>query len=90
MTTASQPDSYTVETFTHHYHAEYGSPEIEQADQKVVSATVSADGMGVRIVVSKLVRGHVHEIHLDGVRDRAMQGLIHPVAYYTLNQIPQH
>ena len=90
VTTASQPDSYTVETFTHHYHAEYGSPEIEQADQKVVSATVSADGMGVRIVVSKLVRGHVHEIHLDGVRDRAMQGLIHPVAYYTLNQIPQH
>ena len=32
--TASDPASYTLETFTHHYFAAYGGPEIEQADQR--------------------------------------------------------
>ena len=86
--TAAHPASYTLETFTHHYHEEYGSPEIEQDDRTIKSATVSADGLGVRLVVDKLIRGHVHELHLPGVRDRAGQPLLHDAAYYTLNQIP--
>ncbi len=88
-TTAANPASFTMETFTHHYHEEYGSPEIEQDDRIIKSATVSADGLSVRLVVDKMVRGHVHELHLPGVRDRAGQPLLHDVAYYTLNQIPK-
>lgn len=87
--TAANPASYTTETFTHHYHEEYGSPEIEQDDRVIKSATVSTDGLGVRLVVDKLVRGHIHELHLSGVRDRAGLPLLHDVAYYTLNQIPK-
>lgn len=59
-TTAANPASYTTETFTHHYHEEYGSPEIEQDDRTIKSATVSGDGLSVRLIVDKLVRGHVH------------------------------
>ncbi len=88
-TTASAPRSYSLETFTHHFYAVYGGPEIEQADQRIVSATPSADGLGVRLVVDKLVRGHIHELHLPGVRDRTGKPLLHDVAYYTLNQIPK-
>ena len=87
--TAANPASYTMETFTHHYHEEYGSPEIEQDDRTIKSATVSGDGLSVRLVVDKVVRGHVHELHLPGVRDRAGLPLLHDVAYYTLNQIPK-
>ena len=83
------PASYTLETFTHHYYAAYGGPEIEQADQRIVSATPSPDGLSVRLVVDKLVRGHIHEMHFPGVRDRAGQPLLHDVAYYTLNEIPK-
>ena len=86
--TGASPESYSLETFTHHYHAAYGSPEIDQADQRVTSATVSPDGLTVRLTVDHLVRGHVHELHLQGVRDRSGQPLLHDVAYYTLNQIP--
>jgi hypothetical protein len=77
-----------METFIHHYHQSYGSPELERADRRIVAATVSADGLMVRLVVDQLVRGHVHELHLPGLRDRAGQTLLHDVAYYTLNQIP--
>jgi hypothetical protein len=85
---ASDSASYTLETFTHIYHADYGSPEVEQADQTIRSAAVSGDGSTVRLVVDKLVPGHIHELHLPGVRDRSHQPLLHDVAYYTLNQVP--
>jgi hypothetical protein len=87
---ASSIESYTLETFTHYYHQDYGSPEIEQAEQKVSSAIVSSDGLNVRLVVNHLVRGHVHELHLPGVCDLGGQPLLHDVAYYTMNQIPNH
>ena len=86
---AANPASYTLDTFTHIYHAGYGSPEVEQAGQRITSATVSNDGLTVRLVVDKLVRGHIHELHLPGLRDQAGQPLLHDAAYYTLNQIPK-
>ena len=86
--TAANPASYTMETFTHIYHAAYGSPEVDQAEQRIVSATVGEDGLSVRLTVDKLVRGHIHELHFPGLRDRAGKPLLHDVAYYTLNQIP--
>jgi hypothetical protein len=86
--TAANTASYAMGTFVYHYHGAYGSPELEQANQRIVSASLSADGLVVRLVVDKLVRGHVHELHLPGLRDRTGQALVHDVAYYTLNQIP--
>jgi hypothetical protein len=87
--TASDPESYTLESFTHHYYGAYGGPEIEQADQRIVSATPSSDGTVIRLVVGKLVPGHIHELHLPGLRNRSGQRLLHDVAYYTLNRIPK-
>ncbi len=86
---ASNSDNYTLETFTHHYHEVYGSPELEQADQTITAATVSPDGRNVRLTVDQLVRGHVHELHLPGVLDRSGQPLLHEAAYYTMNSIPK-
>ena len=86
---AAPPASYTLETFTHHYHEEYGSPEIEPDDRVITAATVSADGLTVRLTVDRLIRGHVHELHLPGLRDRTGQPLLHDAAYYTVNEIPQ-
>jgi hypothetical protein len=42
----------------------------------------------VRLFVDKLQVGHVHELHLDGVRSASGQPLLHREAYYTLNFIP--
>ena len=85
---AADPDSYSLETFTHHYYSAYGGPEIEQADQRIVSATPSPDGLRIRLVVDHLVPGHIHELHFPGLKDRAGQPLLHEVAYYTLNRLP--
>lgn len=86
---AQDPANYLLETFTHHFYGAYGSPEIEQAEQRIVSATPSPDGMRIRLVVDQLVPGHIHELRMAGLRDREGQRLLHDVAYYTLNQIPK-
>jgi hypothetical protein len=34
------------------------------------------------------MEGHVHELHLPGVKSATGESILHPDAYYTLNQIP--
>jgi glucose/arabinose dehydrogenase len=88
VSTAKALNAYTLETYTHHYHSVYGSPELETQEHKITSAQVSPDGRSVRLVVDHLVRGHIHELHLPGVRNQKGEPLLHDVAYYTLNVIP--
>ncbi len=47
------------------------------------------DGLTVRLTVDQLHEGHVHELHLDGVRCTEGNPLWHPIGYYTLNYIPE-
>ena len=86
---AEDISNYYMETFTHHFYEAYGGPEIEHREQKITAAKVSEDGLSVRLTVDKLIKGHIHELHLPGLLDRNNQPLLHDVAYYTLNQIPE-
>ena len=87
--TASDPKSYTVETYTYVYRAEYGSPEVDQTVPKIKNVSVSADGRSAIVTLDALQEGHVHEFHLPGVKSATGETLLHPAAYYTLNYIPE-
>jgi glucose/arabinose dehydrogenase len=87
--TAGDPTSYKVSTHAYIYHSSYGSPEVDQTDCKVESATVAPDGKSVRLVVGPLQRGHIHTITSAGVRSTEGVPLLHDDAYYTLNYIPK-
>lgn len=86
--TARDPASYRLSTYTYIYQAQYGSPEVDGTTPAIVRATPSPDGRQVRLVLEKMTAGHVHELHLDGLRSARGQPLLHPVAYYTLNYLP--
>ena len=86
---ASDVDSYRMASYTYRYHSTYGSDEILRGNPPIVSATVSADAMRVRLKINDRRELFVHELHADGVRDQAGQALLHSDAYYTLNQIPK-
>ncbi|MEY3491276.1 MAG: hypothetical protein RL309_404 [Verrucomicrobiota bacterium] len=86
--TAADTASYSMNAFTYIYQSSYGSPEVDQAKPTVKSATVSADGLKVRLVIDGLVRGHVHHLVADGVRNKAGDALWHNEGWYTLNEIP--
>lgn len=85
--TASNPASYQMSTYTYEYRAQYGSPEVDATQPTITSATVSDDLNSVRLVVDGLQLGHIHELHADGVLSKDGNGLLHPEAYYTLNKL---
>ena len=62
--------------------------EVEEVLPKITQAKVAADGKSVRLTISPLTKGHIHELHLDGVRSAQKLPLLHTVGYYTLNEIP--
>jgi len=86
--TAGDIASYKAREFTYAYREEYGGPEVDDKFPKITKAVVSADKKSVRLTWDKLSQGDIHELHLDGVRSADGQPVLHPVAYYTLNEIP--
>ncbi len=86
--TASQIDAYTLSTYTYIYQASYGSPEVDHTTPTITKAVVAEDKKSVRLTVAGLQEGHVHELHLPGLRSADSLPLLHPEAYYTLTSIP--
>lgn len=80
--------SYQIETYTYIYQSSYGSPEVDRTTPKILKATAGSDGRSVRLVIDGLQRGHVHEIHVSGLKSESGAPALHPVGYYTLNKIP--
>ena len=87
--TAEDLASYRVESFLYKYQPVYGSPTINKEALPIKGVKVSADGMTARIVVDDLRKYYIHQLTLEGVRDtEGSYSLVHPIAYYTLNNIP--
>lgn len=86
---ASDPKQYKITGFTYIYHKKYGSPIIDQNECPVTKAVVSADGLTVDIVVDGLREGYVHQLVTPGIRSAGGEMMLHSVAYYTLNAIPE-
>ncbi|MEM6645910.1 MAG: plastocyanin/azurin family copper-binding protein [Bacteroidota bacterium] len=87
-TAFANPEAYAVTGFTYMYRSQYGSPAINQEVHPVQHAEVIGDGYQVRLVLDGLREGYVHEIKLDSLASQGGVPLLHDVAYYTLNRIP--
>ncbi|MDC0300951.1 hypothetical protein OAK88_02995, partial [Akkermansiaceae bacterium] len=80
--------SYEMATFTHRYGGGYGGPEIDQTTPIVESVTLAEDGMSATLKLNQLLKGHVHEFDLAGLKSRDGEALLHKNAYYTVNEVP--
>jgi glucose/arabinose dehydrogenase len=85
---AAGVDSYRLSTYTYIYQQQYGSPEVDGTTPTITKIEVAPDRRSVRLFIDKLQAGHVHELHLDGLRSATGEPLLHSTAYYTLNYIP--
>jgi hypothetical protein len=86
--TASKPESYSLRAFTYIYQSKYGSPEVDDVFPKIESVEVAKDGKSVLLTLDVLTKGHIHEIHCDGIKSASGKPVLHPLGYYTLNEIP--
>ena len=87
--TAADPASYSMDCYTYIYQSSYGSPVVDKTQPTITKATVSPDKKSVHLKIDGIVKGNVHELKLPGVKNAAGQGLLHPIGYYTLNEIPE-
>lgn len=86
---AEDLDSYSGRSFLYKYHKIYGSPTIHHEDLKVKGVKVSEDGMKVRVVVENMRQHYIHELHVEGIKSKdEKHSVLHPIAYYTLRNIP--
>ena len=85
---ASKVERYAMETYTYIYREQYGSPEVDHTHPTIQQATVSNDGLQVRLRVHGMQIGHIHELKIDGLQSQSGEPLLHPQAYYTLNSLP--
>ena len=82
--------SYKVESYIYKYHPVYGSPTVNSEICAIKGVQVAEDGMSARIIVDNLRLGYIHHLSLDGVRSKDdYYSLVHPSAYYTLNNLPE-
>ncbi len=89
-TSADDLASYRVESFIYKYYPVYGSPTINKETHAIKGVQLSADGLKARLVVDNLKPHYIHQLTLDGVRaTEGSHSLVHPIAYYTLNNIPE-
>lgn len=85
---ASKPESYAITTYTHVYHAAYGSPEVDHATPRIVSATPAADGLSVELVLDAITEDHIHDFDFAKIASRQGDPPLHRKAYYTVNEVP--
>jgi cytochrome c551/c552 len=85
---AEDLNSYSGRSFVYKYHPVYGSPTVKSEDLNIKGVKVSEDGKTVRVVVDNLRQYFIHELNLSGIRSTTGLPVLHPVAYYTLNNIP--
>ena len=86
--TASNPNAYTISSYTYKLHQSYGSDEILTQAVPIIEATVSEDRHAVLLTCQNLRPLYVHELQYGSVRDENGGLPWHDRAYYTLNRIP--
>jgi len=86
---AEDLSSYNGRSFIYKYHAVYGSPTVNEEKLNIKGVKVSDDGKKVRLVIDNLRQYYLHEIMVGGIRTQTGLAVLHPTAYYTLNNIPE-
>ena len=77
----------SIKSFTYLYHSTYGCPEIDPRAETVADAKLSADGKTLSLTVPGVSKGRIYEIRLNGVTETSGEPVLHPEAYYTVNEL---
>src|SRR5262249_23430383 len=85
--TAEKLTAYNLISFTHNYWSTYGSPEVDKRAEKIDAVTVSEDKKKVSLAIKGFRPGRVYELRLAGVKSAEGDPVLHPEAYYTLNDL---
>lgn len=81
-------NNYQITDFTYRYDSSYGSPVINREERTVTGVDVADDMLSVRIYVDGLREGYINEVTIGDIQSSDGDELLHPIGYYTLNNLP--
>jgi hypothetical protein len=87
--TAAQLETWKFTSYCYIFQSSYGSPEVDHQEPEVTAVKVSDDRRSVRLTLNQMTRGHIHELHVAGLKSASDLPLLHDSAYYTLHYVPQ-
>ncbi|MCI0699668.1 MAG: SMP-30/gluconolactonase/LRE family protein [Planctomycetia bacterium] len=76
-----------VSSHTYVYFSNYGCPETDTRAEFVGDAKLSKDRKTLSVPVASLKKGRVYEFYVTGLKSQTGETVLHPEAYYTLNQL---
>lgn len=86
---AQDISNYQLSSFTYKYHKTYGSPIEDIKEATVHKATVSNNGLTVKLTIQGLRLGFIHQIEIPKLKAASTgELLLHNKGYYTLNEVP--
>jgi cytochrome c551/c552 len=88
-TLAADLSSYGGRSYIYKYHPVYGSPTVNDQSLNIKGVKISDDRLKVRLLIDNLRQYYLHELNLSGIRSEDGLQLLHPMAYYTLNNIAE-
>jgi hypothetical protein len=77
----------SVGSWTYVYYSNYGCPETDRRAERATATELSTNGKTLSVTVPNLRRGRVYELRLDGVKSVDGDLMLHPEAFYTLNEL---
>jgi hypothetical protein len=77
----------TVSSYTYIYESRYGGPEVDVRAESLGPIKLSDDGLKLLVPVEHLRKGRVYDLRLQGLHSRDGEPVLHPEAYYTLNEL---
>jgi glucose/arabinose dehydrogenase len=83
----ARPGAFRIESYTYKLESRYGGPEDDKLECGIEVADV--DGTNVRLRVTPLRAGYVHELRADGLVAADGAPLLHEEAFYTLVNVPE-
>jgi azurin len=87
--TARVATSYELSSFDYLYRKEYGSPLIDQQPSSLQGVILSEDRLKAQLVLKEPLRaGYIYQITTSGIQSEQGENILHPEAFYSLNQIP--
>jgi hypothetical protein len=78
----------SITSYTYYYASQYGGPEVDTRSEPL-QASIGESGKVIRVTGMKCVKGRVYEMRLDGVKSADGEAMLHPEAYYTINELPR-
>jgi len=78
-----------IESHKYKYHADYGSPKVDEKKMDVKSTKLSTDGLTLSVDIGGLKQGYLHHINMSGLRSKSGSKVLGSQAWYQAVKTPQ-